>query len=43
MLRGEARAVDLLVVESWTFVQPSSFMRVASAAPWIVSLGTMRA
>jgi hypothetical protein len=25
-----------------TLVQPSSFMTVASAAPWIVSFGTMR-
>ena len=43
MLRARPAPYTSLSLAIATLVQPSSFMVVASAAPWMVSFGTMRA
>ena len=42
MFRDRPAPYTSLSFRMYTFVQPSFFMTVARAAPWMVSFGTMR-
>ena len=43
MLRARPAPYVVLSLKMWTDLQPSSFIVVTSAAPWMSSAGTTRA